>query len=303
MDEILSRLAAMAEDQHSVLSREQLLRAGADRYWIADQVQAGYLTRVAPATYRTWGVRGAFENRAMAAVLSATAPAVVSHKAAAFLHQLEGCKGIPGFIDVTVPRYRRPRKRPGVTFHESTDLSLLAPVIRNRVPVTGVARTILDCCRVVDDPVRLLDSAVYQRLLTYEEAWDCLLLHAVRGRHGVGRFRSILLERDSKSPPRGEFARRMGRLLVAAGVPEPVYEFEIRVFGRTYYLDLAWPDLRRSLECNDDASHLTPRNFRRDPTKRNHVELSGWRMLEYVWNDMVQRPAGVVAEVRQLLCS
>lgn len=180
-------------------------------------------------------------------------------------------------------------------------MDLLAPVIRNRIPVTGVARTILDCCRVVDDPIRLLDSAIYQRLLTWEDAWDCLLLHSVRGRRSVGRYRSILLERDSKSPPRGEFARRMGRLLVAAGLPEPVYEYEMKMFGHTYFLDLAWPELRRCIECNDDASHVTPRNFRRDPAKRNHVELSGWLMLEYVWADLVDRPGAVVAEAGQFL--
>jgi hypothetical protein len=303
VDEIAYRVDALAQEQHSIVTWDEMLGAGASPKWVRGRERDGYLTRVAPATYRVWGVRRAFENQAMAAVKSARAPAVVSHKAAAYLHELEGCKGVPGFIDVTVPRHLRPRKRAGVTFHESTDMGLLSPIVRNRIPVTGVARTILDCCRVVNDPVRLLDSAIYQRLLTWEDAWDCLLMHSVRGRRGVGRFREILLERDSKSPPRGEFARRMGRLLVAAGLPEPVYEHEVKLFGHTYFLDLAWPELHRCIECNDDASHITPRNFRRDPAKRNHVELSGWLMLEYVWGDLVDRPGGVVAEVGQALCS
>ena len=301
MPDFITTIDALARRQHSIVTWHEMLAAGATPEWIEHAERRGFLTRVAPGTYRVWGVRRTFENRAMAAVKSARVPAVVSHRAGAYLHQLEGIRGVPGFIDVTVPRHHRPRPRAGVTFHESTDMALLAPVLRNRIPVTGVARTILDCCRVVEDPIRLLDSAIYQRLTTYEDAWDCLLAHSVRGRRGVGRFRSILLERDSKSPPRGEFARRMGRLLVAAGLPEPVYEYEIRINGRTYFLDLAWPDLRRGVECNDDASHLTPRNFRRDPAKRNALELAGWLLLEYVWRDVVDRPSGVVTEVNQAL--
>jgi hypothetical protein len=301
VDEVLWRVDQLAREQHSIVSWDQIVRAGATPSWIYRREHEGYLTRVGPGAYRTWGVRRAFENRAMAAVLSARVPAYVSHRAAAWLHELEGV-GMPGFIDITVPRHRRPRRRAGITFHESTDLDLLRPTVRNRIPVTGVARTILECCSVVDDPIRLLDSALYQRLVTWEELWECLLLHSVRGRRGLGRYRAILLERDTASPPQGEFARRMGRLLVAAGVPAPRYEHEVEVDGRKYRLDLAWPERPAAVECNGDGAHGTPRNFQRDPARRNRLELAGWRVLEYTWWQMVNEPGVVVAEVRQAVC-
>lgn len=69
MDEILCRLAELAKDQHSIVSRQQILEAGGTRDWISKWEREGHITRVAPAAYRTWGVRRAFENRAISAVL------------------------------------------------------------------------------------------------------------------------------------------------------------------------------------------------------------------------------------------
>ncbi|MGH9000097.1 MAG: hypothetical protein ACRDY7_11985 [Acidimicrobiia bacterium] len=269
---------------------------------MSNREREGYLTRVAPAAYRVWGVRRAFENRAMSAVLSARGPAVVSHRSAAWLHGLEPVtKTVPGFVDVTVPRHRRPRHRAGVTFYETSAFELTGTVVRNRIPVTGVARTILDCCRLLGDPISLLDDALRQRLVAWDELWECYFAHKTQGRRGLNRYRAILCERDGNTPPAGEFARRMGRVLTAAGLPQPVYEYPITVDGHDYRLDVAWPELMTTVECNGDGTHITPRAFRRDPAKRNRCELAGWTYLEFTWWDLVRDPAGVIEAVRRAL--
>lgn len=188
-------------------------------------------------SYRIAGVRKAFENRALAAVLSARGPALVSHLGAAYLHGFEKIN-VPGFVDITVPRHRRPRRRPGVTVHESKAFDLAGAVVRNRIPVTGVARTILDCSSVVDEPIRLLDDAIRRRIVTWGELWSCHLSHNVTGRHGIAVYRRILLERDGNTPPGGNFARLMAEMLTEAGLPAPVFEHPVSVPGHDYYLDL-----------------------------------------------------------------
>ncbi len=295
-DEILLRVQAKAEDQHSAVSTGDILACGADHKWITRQRRKGILARVGPSSYRFAGVRESFESQAMSAVLSVRAPAVVSHMGAAYMHRFERVQA-PAFVDITVPRHRRPRRRPGVRVHESSAFQLAGEVVRNGIPVTGVARTILDCAAIIDDPIRLLDDALRRRIVTWDELWDCLLAHDVRGRRGINGYRRILLERDGNTPPGGGFARRLARMLTDAGLPQPVFEHPVVVNGHQYYLDLAWPDCMVAIECNDRGSHETPKAFLRDPMKRNRCESVGWTYLEFTWAHVAHSSAEVLAQV------
>src|SRR5687768_3647919 len=257
MDEIRSRVQAVAEQQHSMISVDQLLDCGANHMWIKRAADRGHIVREGPSVYRMGGARKTFESRAMAAVLSARGPALVSHRSAAYLHGFERI-AVPGFVELTVPRHRRPRRRAGVRVHESLAFDLAESARRDGIPVTGVARTILDCAPAFDKPIRLLDDALRQKIVTWEELWRCYLSHNVIGRN-VGPFRRILLERDGNTPPGGEFARRMADMLTAAGLPMPVFEHRVVVDGHEYYLDLAWPRWMLAIECNDAGSHDTPK--------------------------------------------
>ncbi len=184
--------------------------------------------------------------------------------------------------------------------HESKAFDLAEPTVRNRIPLTGVARTILDCAPMFDKPVRLLDDALRRRIVTWDELWRCYLGHNVVGRD-VAPFRRILLERDGNTPPGGEFARRMAEMLTGVGLPKPVFEYPVIVSGHEYYLDLAWPERMAALECNDAGSHDTAKAFLRDPMKRNRCERAGWRYLEFTWRDMVHNATEVAAQVAATL--
>lgn len=299
-DVILARVQELAERQHSIVGVKDMLACGATRTWISVQSRVGIIIRVGPSAYRIAGVRVAFENRAMAAVLSARAPALVSHRSAAYLHGFEGIT-VPGYVEITVPRHRRPRRRQGITVHESGAFDLAGGVVRNRIPVTGVARTILDCSRVVERPIKLLDDALRRRIVTWDDLWACHLDHNVRGRHAAKAFERLLSERDGNTPPGGDFARLMADMLTGAGLPAPVFEHPVRVNGQLYYLDLSWPDRMVAVECNDAGSHDTPKAFRRDPMKRNRCEAAGWTYLEFTWWDLVHNTAEVLGQVTTAL--
>src|SRR3712207_3813845 len=114
MEDVLWNVEQVAKEQHSIISWAQLLEAGASRQWVHRREREGYLTRIAPSVYRFIGGRRTWHMRASAALLSARAPALVSHRSAAWLYGIE--EQMPGIIDITVPRHRRPRSRPGVQF-------------------------------------------------------------------------------------------------------------------------------------------------------------------------------------------
>ena len=300
VDEVLARVLALAQEQHSTVELAQMQACGASRTWVSRHVKEGIIVRAGPSAYRVAGVRRTFETRSMAAVLSARGPALVSHRSAAYLHGFERM-GQPGRVDVTVPRHRRPRSRTGITVHESRAFDLAGATVRNRIPVTSVARTILDCAPLTPTPIRLLDEALRRRMVTWDDLWACYLAHNIAGRREVVPFRRILLERDGNTPAGSDFARMMAAMLTGAGLPQPAFEHRVVVNGHEYYLDLAWPDRLVAVECNDAGSHDTPKAFRRDPMKRNRCEAIGWRYLEFTWWDLVRNTAEVAAQVTAAL--
>jgi predicted transcriptional regulator of viral defense system len=299
VDEVLLRVQALAEEQHSIVTVNDMRKCGANRTWIHRRTADGFIVRIGPSTYRMGGVRQSFVGKAMAAVLSSRGPALVSHRSAAHLLGFERVAE-PASVELTVPRHRRPQPRRGIKVHESTAFDLTEPTVREGIPVTGVARTILDCAPAEERPIRLLDDALRRRIVTWEELWSCYLAHNVRGRN-VAPYRRILLERDGNTPPGGEFAPRMADMLAAGGLPAPVFEHPVVVDGHTYYLDLAWPARMVAVECNDAGSHETAKAFLRDPMKRNRCERAGWEYLEFTWSDMVHRSAEVLALVAAAL--
>lgn len=303
MEDLASVIHQCGAEQHSIATWAQMRAAGATKEWIEQQVRSGSLIREAPSAYRPWAARRSWELRASAAVLSARAPALLSHRSAPYLWGIH--EHMPGIIEVTVPRHRRPRARIGVQFHESRAFELAAPAIRNRIPTTGAARTILDCCAVIDSPLarlELLDEARRLKVVSWDELWGCLLTHAARGRRGWGAFRDVLVQRNGATPPGTKFAGRVGLLLESAGLPAPVYEHPVTADGHNYFIDLAWPERKIGVECLGKIGHDYEKAFENDPIRRNRIVLAGWFLLEVTWPRFISEPQAFAEEVRQSLC-
>jgi hypothetical protein len=297
----------LAWDQHSIVTRRQLRAVKVTDDEIDQELAAGRLIREAPGAFRPWGVKRDWKLRASAALLSARAPALISHRSAAWLYGIDEYR--PGIIDVTVPRHRRPRSRPGVQFHESRlfDVAEATAEVRDGLAVTGVSRTILDSCAVLPSfPERLdlFDEARRLKLVDWDDLWDCLLVHTGRGRPGLRRYRDVLLTRDGTAPAGTKFARRVGLLLESAGLPPAVSEFPVDYGGgHLYFIDLAYTAPRLvAVECIGRIGHDFEQAFEMDPVRRNRLQLLGWIVIEVTWRRFVNAPQDVVAEVRQALC-
>lgn len=303
--ELADHVHNFGREQHSVVTRRQLRAVGMSDDDIDDELTARRLFREAPGAFRPWGVKRSWHLRASAAVLSARAPALISHRSAAWLYGIDEHQ--PGIIDLTVPRHRRPRSRPGVQFHESRQFDVAAATsdMRGGLPVTGVARTVLDSCSVVPrlaDRLDLFDEARRLNLVDWDDLWDCLVVHAGRGRRGLQRYRDVLLTRDGTAPAGTKFARRVGLLLESAGVPAPVYEHPVPHHEGTYFVDLAYLKPRKvAVECIGRIGHDFERAFEMDPVRRNRLQLLGWIVIEVTWRRFVNAPESVIAEVLQAL--
>ncbi len=134
------------------------------------------------------------DGRFMAAVLACGPGAVLSHRSAAALHELRPTER--SGIDVTVPG-RSARRHPGIDVHRSTTLTPADVTLVSNIPVTTIARTILDLTGVV--PERQAE-----RVLDQAEILEGLDPHLVRARDRV----PDALPRRRGAPARGQ---RLGR--------------------------------------------------------------------------------------------
>jgi hypothetical protein len=169
------------------------------------------------------------------------------------------------------------------------------------IPVTDVARTILDIGRVVGD--RRLARAVEAARRAGQTDWSRLIAtlarHARRGRPGVARLRRVIAENAHREEiTDSDLELLVMVLLVESGLPEPTLHH--RIFDGSRFVaevDLAYPDLRIAIEL-DGKVHLQPEVWERDLPRQNDLVLLGWTVLRFTWNRYRSRPSSVVAEVR-----
>jgi hypothetical protein len=134
-------IAGLAERQHGVVSRAQLLQAGVGRHLIDYRVVAGRLHVVHHGVYSVGHGALAIDARRMAAVLAAGPGAVLSHRAAAAVWQLRPFE----HLEVTVPTERR---RPSIRVRRSHLPPDETTTVR-AIPVTTVPCTLLDLAAVL----------------------------------------------------------------------------------------------------------------------------------------------------------
>lgn len=301
MSDLDRRIRQLAVRQHGLVSLDQVIGLGGDRNHALRRSRAGHWSCVGPGVYAIGAPPVTYPHRALGAVLVAGPGAVASHRCAARLWGVLGRTSTP--LELSLPRDRHHRPR-GVVVHRSRDLHLAATTSIDGIPVTGIARTLLDLGAVTPTAVR---PAVWEALRAGLVGWDDLLRtlvdHARRGRPGLAALRAVVAEhygeaaRDSRTEDRAE------RILVDSGrVPAPVAQHPVVCAdGVEVTVDFAWPEFRAALEVFG-ADHLTNEDLQHlDAHRRNQIELAGWRLLVYTGRLVRRQPDQLVADVVAML--
>ncbi|MGH9183537.1 MAG: hypothetical protein ACRDZ9_06980, partial [Acidimicrobiales bacterium] len=126
------------------------------------------------------------------------------------------------------------------------------------------------------------DYARRHNLLTLRDLQRCVAgLYPAPGRrrtriHAVLRAR---LEHHDESESGLEV--RVLRAIVAAGLPEPVQQYWVRLGDHRRRIDLAYPDLKLAIEV-DGWTHHGPRSaFDADRARGNELEIADWDRLHF----------------------
>lgn len=296
-----AELFAAFAAHHGVLSTSELVALGLSPSQISRGCAKGLLVRIHPQVYRMPAVPEFWLGAARAAALSTKG--LISHGSAAYLWGFE--ERMPDIIEVTVP-YERRSDRVGITVHRSTQMALADADEVDGVPVTGLSRTVLDCAATLwpADLSYLVDSVLRANVLDWPDLYDVQIRHSAKGRDGSGKLRTLLDARYGEHRvPDSRWNRMVSDLLIDAGLPEPVAEWEVRsssgdVIAR---VDLAYPKQRLAIELDSVRYHFNQASFVRDPRRKNALGLQGWTVLTFTWTDYADNPRLLIETVRKML--
>ena len=190
-------MGALDGRQHGVVSRAQLHELGFTKYAVRRRVQSKRLLRLYPGVYAVGHDALTLDARRLAAVLACGPGALLSHQAAGAAQHL--LPSSPQF-DVTARHART--KREGIVLHRSR---LIHPDDRSNVrgiPVTNVARTLVDLADVLSE--ERLAGAVHEAEV--RRAFDLGAVEAalarLPGRKGRHKLRRVLAARTTPFPGR-----------------------------------------------------------------------------------------------------
>jgi len=224
-------------------------------------------------------------------ILWAGDEAVASHGTAAKLWRLPVS---PSWIELTVPARREPPSR-NIRIHRST---IAAHEVVDGIPVTTPARTLLDIADRVDDASleTLIDDAIARHLTTTASLeWE-LAMTGGSGRYGSAAFRRALAHlRDGhcESP----LENKVLRVLLAAGLPMPRRQYEIRNLDFVARVDFAYPDARVAIEVDSYEHHSSRARFDEDRRRDARLRAMGWEVIRAT-DRTTKDPTSFIAAVR-----
>lgn len=296
-------IARIAGRQLGLVTRHQLVEAGVTDSPLRRRVAAGTLVRAGYAVYRVSAAPRTWEQRALAACLATGGGAVLCRRSAARLWRLD----LPASdaVDVaTADRHGRARVAGGIRVHRPLALDPLDTTRVGALPLTTVARTLVDLAAELQPTVlqRVVDDALAQGLVAPARVHDVMARLGGRGRSGFCALRAVLGEWNTGGPLGSVAEAAASRLLAASGLPVPVRQYHVvGVDGTEMRVDFAWPEQRVVLEVDGFRWHSGPRARDRDSHRTNALVAAGWHVVRATPSELEDGGATVVAALRRHL--
>ena len=294
-------LATQARRQHGLFTVEQALEHGVTAPTLRNLLDAGWCQRLGRGVFAVTAAPRTRGQALLAATLVHQAPAAGSHRAAADL------MGVPGFgsapPEVTIEHGRNRRTALGL-IHGSSLLPDRHVTVRNGIAVTTIARTLFDLAGVEpEDKVgRAIDFAISRKMCTLRQINQVFFALASRGRRGTVAMRTLLEQRgEGYVPPASELERLGRKVFREGGLPMPDFEVELGDGDLIGRVDCYWRSALLVVELDSGRYHdgLSARDS--DRRRDNRLMASGWRVLRFTWDDLVNRPVETVATIRAAL--
>lgn len=284
----------LAEAQHGVVARRQLLALGLGRGAIEARARNGRLVPVARGVYALGHRPTGHRTRWMTGVLTSGPRAVLSGRSAAALWDLH----VAGdrACEVTVPANGTRVRRPGIVARREADLPSDEVTSLHAIPVTTVARTLVDlgrACRPAElrraveraDQLELFDLRVVAPIVERRS-----------GRAGVAALARLLHDAAEHGLPatRSLLEAEFFELCLAHRLPRP----QVNRWDGSRECDFRWPGQRVVVETDSWQFHGTRAAFERDAARSQALAAEGWTLLRVTWRQVMQDPGRVAVSIR-----
>ncbi len=267
--EATKAIRLLAEGQHGIVGRDQLLRRGLSTRLIEARIDAGLLVAVHDGVFAVGHAQLSREGRWLAAVLASGPGAVLSHGSAAVLWGFGEGRG-----RVEVTRRSGGTTRAAIWVHQTRFLPDEHIAVEKGIPTTSVERTFLDMAARVERRrlERMLVDADRAGLLDWRKLQQ--VIERGVGRKGIGRLGRAAQEidprsRDTRSPLEVDFLA----FCRETGLPQP----EVNVFVEGYLVDFLWVAERLVVETDGYAFHRDRTAFERDRERDLDLTAAGMR--------------------------
>lgn len=285
----------LAAGQHGVVARSQLRAAGLGPSAIDHRVRSGRLHVIHAGIYAVGQPLLPARGNWMSAVLACGRDAVLSHSSAAALWGFRASTGPT--VDVTAPNRRR-HSRAGVKVHCVRQLHHEDRSVRDGIPITTVARTLLDLAEVIQPQALFHAFEQAERLALLDLRAIDRLWVTDHGRHGLRTLRSVLDDqRLPNTVTRSELERLFLDLCHETGLPMPTVNAVVEGFEA----DSVWPHARLIVELDGYRFHRSRTAFERDRARDAALLLAGYRVLRVTYRRLKTEPEAVARTVRSLL--
>jgi hypothetical protein len=168
------------------------------------------------------------------------------------------------------------------------------------LPVTTIERTIVDCARTLPGAQALVVANSGLRAGADPERVATILAEASR-RRGVRAAREVLALATPASESVGEGVVRW--IIHDGRLPAPVVGHPVGTWAGTFWLDLAWPDLRIAIEFDGAVKYSggeygDPREvLLAEKRRQDALTELGWVVVRISWDDLSD-PERILARLR-----
>ena len=202
-------------------------------------------------------------------------------------------------IDVTVVARGR-KGHDSITLHQVRALHPEDHGVMEDIPVTSLARTLLDLAEVVRprELERAFEEAERLRILDVVAIED--LLARSRGRRGAKPLGRLVRECVGEPPPtRSEFERLFLDFCDEAGIRRP----QVNIVVEGYEVDAAWVEQKLVVELDSREFHDNATAYETDRVRDAVLQLADYRVLRVTWRRLRREPEAVAQMLRQALAT
>ncbi len=196
-------------------------------------------------------------------------------------------------VDVIAARSVRPQV--GIRLHRPRFLDDKDLTEHRGIPVTTVARTLLDCAvaGLGIDIGSMLNRAALLQILDAREVWDVLARYPTH--RGARRLDGAL--REEHPFTRSGLEQALLELVRRAALPRPKVNHGVWAGDELFEVDFYWPDAGVIVEVDGARYHSTRWQRRRDAEKTARLRAAGLIVLRFSDAEIAGTPERVLAAI------